>query len=173
MVLTSFVCSRRKARYLFLSQLYYFEEPENIMSVEDYYEKSMNHISAINFDNQKLSDISCGHSFVLGLTVEGHLYSFGVGQSGTLGHGQNVTVQLKPLRISVPGQASLRFARVFAGESHCVALSTDTQVYSWGYGGDGRLGHGDCQSLFYPARVVTFENINIRDVGCGYAAIKL
>lgn len=104
---------------------------------------------------------------MLTLTAEGHIFSFGIGQSGTLGHGKNVTVQLKPLRIEIPGQSQTRFSRIFAGESHCVALSTDGRVFSWGYGGDGRLGHGDCQSLFYPTVVVNFESIGIRDVSCG------
>jgi alpha-tubulin suppressor-like RCC1 family protein len=131
----------------------------------------MNFISAINFDNQKLVDISCGHSFLLALTSEGNIYSFGVGQSGTLGHGQNVTVQLKPLKIVVPEQNQLRFSRIYAGENHCVALTMDNRVFSWGYGGDGRLGHGDCQSLFYPTLIVSFENTPIRDVSCGFVPL--
>ena len=129
--------------------------------------QSMILINAINFENQKLTDISCGHSFVLILTAEGHIFSFGVGQSGTLGHGQNVTVQLKPKRIVMPDKSALRFSRIFAGQNHCVGLTLDQKTYSWGYGGDGRLGHGDCHSLFYPTIIMDFENIVIREVSCG------
>lgn len=36
--------------------------------------------------------------------------------------------------------------RKFAcGERHSCALTTEGALYTWGYGGDGQLGHGDYQ----------------------------
>jgi len=48
----------------------------------------------------------------------------------------------------------IRKVAINSGGKHCLALSSDGEVYSWGEGEDGKLGHGNklCVSLsFYSA----------------------
>ena len=67
-----------------------------------------------------------------------------MGYSGKLGHGdwQN---QLLPKNIEA--FAGRRVVAVSAGSAHSFAITADGAVWSWGHGGEGRLGHGDYQLL--------------------------
>lgn len=52
---------------------------------------------------------------------------------------------------------------------HMMALTSDKQVYSWGFGEGGRLGHGDTVSKTSPTRIQFFEDQSIDKVFCGAA----
>lgn len=52
---------------------------------------------------------------------------------------------------------------------HVLALTSDKQVYSWGFGEGGRLGHGDTASKANPTRIFMFEDNAIEKVYCGAA----
>lgn len=45
--------------------------------------------------SKKIRDIACGSSHSAAITSSGELYTWGLGEYGRLGHGDNVT-QLKP-----------------------------------------------------------------------------
>lgn len=42
---------------------------------------------------------------------------------------------------------------ISTGFEHCICLMSSGQVYTWGYGGSGCLGHGDYESLEQPRKV--------------------
>ena len=42
---------------------------------------------------------------------------------------------------------------VSAGECHSLAITADGSVWSWGWGGNGRLGHGDQQLQLLPKKI--------------------
>lgn len=117
------------------------------------------------FDS-RVKDIRAGHAFCLALTEKNHIYSFGVGQSGTLGLGVNTTVQLKPKKIIV-NDKPLEFMAIETGPNHCAAINLSRKVLTWGYGGDGRLGTGDPEPLFVPKLIDQLDNENIVQITCG------
>ena len=47
----------------------------------------------------------------------------------------------------------VRVVAVAAGVAHSMAVASDGSVFTWGYGGDGRLGHGDRENQLSPRRV--------------------
>lgn len=47
---------------------------------------------------------------------------------------------------------------IAAGQTHCIALTKDAGVYSWGNGQGGRLGHGDTIGQNVPEKIRFFEN---------------
>jgi alpha-tubulin suppressor-like RCC1 family protein len=98
--------------------------------------------------------VSVGGRHSLALTADGDVWSWGWGGFGTLGHGDQQNHQLLPKKIEA--FAGLRVAAVAAGAGHSLALAADGSVWSWGFGGDGQLGHGDTQDQLLPKRIEAF-----------------
>ena len=69
---------------------------------------------------------------------------------GRLGHGDQQH-QLLPKKVEA--FAGQRVVAVSAGDFHSLALTADGAVWSWGYGGHGRLGHGDEQNQLLPKKI--------------------
>lgn len=95
----------------------------------------------------KVTEVSCGHSHVLGRTETQHCIAWGENTSGQLGLGQKTKPTHKPqLLESIPSQVQC----VSAGWGHSIAVGTDGRVYSWGLNSHGQLGLGDTATRFSP-----------------------
>ena len=96
-------------------------------------------------------------------TIEGDcstLLAVGEGQDGQLGvspdaFGEEDRQICTLARVALPTSAHV--AHVACGWRHTAAILTDGQLWTWGHGKDGQLGHGACASLFVlpAARAVT------------------
>lgn len=56
-----------------------------------------------------------------------------------------------------------------SGGKHCLALSSDHEVFSWGEGEDGKLGHGNRDSYDRPKLIESLSELGIIDIACGSA----
>lgn len=134
--------------------------------------------------NKQITSVNCGNSFSIGLTESGQVFAWGIGKSGSLGHGEILTVSHKPklltfqcksedtLNATDPekrreNEKSETIIAIAAGQTHCLALTKDAGVYSWGNGQGGRLGHGDNVGQNVPEKIRFFDNIKIIDIACG------
>ena len=106
---------------------------------------------------------SDGHT--LALTENGHIYSWGDGDYGKLGHG-NTSTQKLPKRV-MGLLADKIVVQISAGYRHSAAVTDDGSLYTWGEGDFGRLGHGDSQSRFMPTLVKELNGEDIGQVSCG------
>ena len=87
---------------------------------------------------------SDGHT--LALTEDGKVFSWGDGDYGKLGHG-NAATQKSPKQIM--GHLTDKVVvQISAGYRHSAAVTNEGQLYTWGEGDFGRLGHGDSQCRF-------------------------
>ncbi|EOD32345.1 hypothetical protein EMIHUDRAFT_631926 [Emiliania huxleyi CCMP1516] len=94
--------------------------------------------------------VSAGMSHSLAITADGAVWSWGDGDDGRLGHGDEQR-QLLPKKVEA--FAGQRVA-VSAGEDHILALTADGAVFTWGAGGLGRLGHGeDLSNQLLPKKI--------------------
>jgi len=59
----------------------------------------------------------------------------------------------------VPSMQDKRIVSVANSDWHCLALSAEGEVYSWGSGEDGSLGHGDNDARAVPCRVESLSRI--------------
>lgn len=76
--------------------------------------------------------------------AQGRVFSWGLGSYGALGtrsEGDGLTPQEVWFPDEMEGDRSVRIKQVAAGSKHSMALDTDGNVYAWGHGGNGRLGH--------------------------------
>ena len=105
------------------------------------------------------------------LTSTGRVLSFGTGQYGALGHGYNAAKQLpdylKPTFIDA--LSNVTCTCVAAGELHSAAVTVDGDVYTWGDGFCGQLGHGDKRPITLPKQVTTggMDDECISNITCG------
>ena len=73
----------------------------------------------------------------------------------------------------VPSMQGRRIVSVATSEEHCLALSAEGEVYSWGYGTDGSLGHADGGARAVPSRIDSLSRIESIAAGpsCTSAAV--
>ena len=116
--------------------------------------------------------VCCGHKFTLALDLDGFLWTWGKGSNGCLGTGKLIDAY-EPIMIE-PKTFGKLSAEIFiidiaAGAEHCLALNLEGNVYSWGNGKFGRLGHGNEISQLLPTKVDFFveAEVKIRSVECG------
>jgi hypothetical protein len=105
------------------------------------------------------------------LTSTGRVLSFGTGQYGALGHGYSGGKQLPDILRPqyIEALAGTRIVCVSAGEIHSAAVSVDGDVYTWGDGFCGQLGHGGKKPEVSPVQVEKggLEDESISHVSCG------
>ena len=90
------------------------------------------------------------------------------GKEGKLGHNDNAG-RLLPCIVSSFVDTGLHIIAAQAGGSHSIALSSYYQLYTFGSGGNGRLGHGNDRDQWLPTMVSALELYKIVSLAAGYA----
>ena len=114
--------------------------------------------------DERAVSVSARDCHNLAITADGAVWSWGGGGGGQLGHGDG-GIQLQPKKMEA--LAGRRVVAVSAGLHHSLALTSSGAVWSWGYGGDGRLGHGDAQDQLLPKKVEAFAGQRVVAVSAG------
>uniref|UniRef100_A0A5B6ZD70 Uncharacterized protein n=1 Tax=Davidia involucrata TaxID=16924 RepID=A0A5B6ZD70_DAVIN len=108
--------------------------------------------------------VTCGHSLTVALTTSGHVYTMGSPVYGQLGNPQADG----KLPTRVEGKLSKSFVEEIAcGAYHVAVLTSRTEVYTWGKGANGRLGHGDTDDRHSPTLVEALKDKQVKSIACG------
>ncbi|OIW04190.1 hypothetical protein TanjilG_00750 [Lupinus angustifolius] len=108
--------------------------------------------------------VACGESMTVALTTSGHVYTMGSPVYGQLGNPQADG----KLPTCVEGKLSKSFMEEIAcGAYHVAALTSRTEVYTWGKGANGRLGHGDTDDKNVPTLVEALKDKQVKSIACG------
>lgn len=107
--------------------------------------------------------IACGHSLTVGLTTSGHVFTMGSTVYGQLGNPQSDG----KLPCSVEDKLGEVVEEIACGAYHVAALTSKNEVYTWGKGANGRLGHGDVEDRKTPTLVEALKDRNVRYIACG------
>ncbi|XP_069694063.1 probable E3 ubiquitin-protein ligase HERC1 isoform X1 [Periplaneta americana] len=114
---------------------------------------------------KKVSSSKGSDGHTLALTDDGKVFSWGDGDYGKLGHG-NCTTQKQPRLVG--GALSGKVVKfIHAGYRHSAAITEDGELYTWGEGDHGRLGHGDYNGRNMPTLVRDLSGVG--SVACGSA----
>jgi len=103
------------------------------------------------------------------VTEAGDVFAWGPGDDGILGLG-TTEHQPEPARVGGLGQlGNSRVLMLAVGFCHQAAVAEDGAICTWGYGGCGRLGHGDLGSRRTPTRLGKewFAGSPVLMVSCG------
>jgi alpha-tubulin suppressor-like RCC1 family protein len=74
-----------------------------------------------------------------------------------------------PTPINLP--SFVKVTDISAGEEHCSLISNKGDVYTWGYGIDGQLGHGNKVNLDQPKRLDLHDKFSHVDCGGGHTGL--
>ncbi len=114
--------------------------------------------------------IDCGGDFIVILDKDGKLFSWGQNRYGQLGIiGTNTFKQNKPAKINLP--PSVKVVDFSCGEDHSAILTETGEIFTWGYGNDGQLGHKDRTNLNSPKKLQFGEKIKKVVCGGGHTGI--
>ncbi|KAM7257412.1 hypothetical protein ACFE04_013153 [Oxalis oulophora] len=109
--------------------------------------------------------ISAGASHSVALLSGNTVCSWGRGEDGQLGHG-DAEDRLIPTHLTALD--NLDIVSVTCGADHTIAFAkSSSQVYSWGWGDFGRLGHGNSSDLFTPQPIKALQGLSIKQIACG------
>ncbi|KAK1738976.1 RCC1 domain-containing protein [Skeletonema marinoi] len=111
-----------------------------------------------------VKQIACGSGHTVVLTGEGEVYTWGRGDDGRLGHGDNGWKYVPRLTHSLTGQI---ITHVTCGSYHTAAVSSNGDLYTWGGGMYGKLGHGSESGHSTPRRVEALVGLSVIDIACG------
>lgn len=128
---------------------------------------------------KRLSMIAVGRTHTVLVDTSSNVFTFGLGDSGQLGHG-TFTNELEPRSLDTLGyQAAAAEGRgiakhvsqkvevlmIAAGRDHTLLLTGSRRVYSWGSNRRGQLGHSNFKNSSLPRLVQ--GPINVKEVVCG------
>ncbi|CAG0915961.1 unnamed protein product [Notodromas monacha] len=124
--------------------------------------------------------VACGSEFSLMADVDGQLYAFGHPEYGQLGHNtdgkyfitnsklsyhfeftpRRVPVFIKKSREGVLPVDGVEITDLSCGANHTVALDSRGRIFTWGFGGYGRLGHNEPKDEHVPRLLEFFDGHN-------------
>ncbi|PAN16796.1 hypothetical protein PAHAL_3G087300 [Panicum hallii] len=108
--------------------------------------------------------VACGHSLTIALTTSGQVLSMGNAVYGQLGNPHSDGRIPCLVEDKIAGEHVLQIA---CGSYHVAVLTSRSEVFTWGKGANGRLGHGDIEDRKVPTLVEALKDRAVRYIACG------
>lgn len=109
----------------------------------------------------KCKQVACGFAYTAAVTVDGQVYTWGAGENGRLGLGDERD-KFSPCLVEMGRE---RVKQIFAGSVHTCALLETGHVYSWGK--SEYTGHGFAQDVLSPLLLDGFDGQSIVQISVG------
>ena len=108
--------------------------------------------------------IACGGFHTVAITDLGETFSWGTGDRGQLGHGDNLDHTTPTMVEALEGR---RIIAVECGDLHTLALGSTREVFTWGAGDCAQLGHGTKTDLRVPRVVKALLGEGVQAIAAG------
>ncbi|XP_054168975.1 serine/threonine-protein kinase Nek9-like [Oppia nitens] len=120
----------------------------------------------IELSNKKCIKFINGLEFIVCLTRDNCVYSWGLDRNGQLGQGCDSNEHKKPMIIQINDNNLIR--DMSCGLYHTLVLTHNNDVYGWGCNDFGQIGSRDttCESISKPEKIKFNENYCIKSVHC-------
>lgn len=120
-----------------------------------------------NLCGKRISQIGFGSGpHVVVITAEGEVYSWGHNAYSQLGNGTTSPL-LIPCQVST-NLVNKKVTAVACGSHHSMVLTSDGEVYAWGYNNSGQVGSGSTANQPTPRRVTScLQSKVVVDIACG------
>lgn len=105
-------------------------------------------------------------SLSLIFTEDGKLYSWGVNDKRQLGLGHRCN-EGKPQLVKSLYNQGVKVVDLACGSQHVIAVSSVGQMYSFGLGVFGQLGHGELFNETFPKRIEAVADVKMVQLACG------
>ncbi|KAL0722399.1 hypothetical protein Bca4012_036998 [Brassica carinata] len=114
-------------------------------------------------DATSFQQVACGQSITVALSASGQVYAMGVLDPS---HDNVVKAPTSCIEGGGLGKSSC-VQEVACGFHHIAVLNSKAEVYTWGRGSNGQLGHGDTEYRRVPTLVRALKGKQVRKVVCG------
>ncbi|XP_042487543.1 PH, RCC1 and FYVE domains-containing protein 1-like [Macadamia integrifolia] len=111
-----------------------------------------------------LHQIACGHSITVALTTSGHVFTMGSTAYGQLGNPLSDGKVPCLVQDKLVGEYA---EEISCGSFHVAVLTSRSEVFTWGRGANGRLGHGDMEDRKVPTMVEALKDRHVKSLSCG------
>ncbi|TKY53724.1 E3 ubiquitin-protein ligase HERC1 [Spatholobus suberectus] len=108
--------------------------------------------------------IACGYTMTVALTASGHVFTMGGTAYGQLGNPMSDGKVPILVRDKLVGEF---VEEISCGAHHVVVLTSRSELYTWGRGANGRLGHGDTDDQKAPTLVEALKDRHVKNISCG------
>lgn len=149
---------------------------EKVLGAREYVELPTQAGSDSVLSDAEIRGVACGHFHTLAVDTRGNVFAFGRDDRGQLGHGgenDEVVESRGAVPRRVKSLAHYVVKDVACGAFHCLALTVDGTVLSWGWNKHGQLGrHTDYQTDATPGRVQDARDAPdtpARNIAAGFA----
>ena len=105
-----------------------------------------------NVEEIDMRSVASGCGYAVAISRDGEVFTWGDGTGGRLGHGDtNYETRPKIVR----SLAAIHVVAVAASQHHCLAVSHNGSVYSWGWNNWGQCGIGHASAaVLHPVEVI-------------------
>ncbi|XP_048135117.1 PH, RCC1 and FYVE domains-containing protein 1 isoform X2 [Rhodamnia argentea] len=108
--------------------------------------------------------LACGHTMTIALTTSGHVFTMGSTSYGQLGNPNSEGKVPCLVQDRLVGEF---VEEISCGAFHVAVLTSRSEVYTWGRGANGRLGHGDVDDRKMPTMVEALRDRHVKNISCG------
>ena len=119
----------------------------------------------IDLARKNICQVTAGDQHSVALSVFGEVWAWGGSPFGQLGHGGIMDIS-KPAPLLERHNIPPDVRAIQCGYTFTTALSKKGDVYTWGQGESGELGHPQKVLLYAPAQLMDFTNILM--ISCGH-----
>lgn len=93
-----------------------------------------------------------------GVTKDNKVYGWGLNNYGQLAMDEEIDKVVEPRHLSsLP--SDIKIKSMAGGHHHTILLTEDGNIYSWGRGDYGQLGHGNTNNNIVPTAIEVFKNL--------------
>ncbi|KXJ19610.1 ultraviolet-B receptor UVR8 [Exaiptasia diaphana] len=126
--------------------------------------------SMTDLRHEAVIDVKCGARHTVFLTKKGKTLSFGDNSEGQLGIRLDKKLEGQTqfnfaIRVHIPTDS--KAMHIACGAYHTALVTDGGELFTWGRGRGGRLGHGDDRIRYLPSKVEAVEDKHVRFVSCG------
>ncbi|XP_022748801.1 PH, RCC1 and FYVE domains-containing protein 1-like [Durio zibethinus] len=108
--------------------------------------------------------LACGHTITVALTTSGHVFTMGGTAYGQLGNPSSDGKLPCLVQERLVGEF---VEEISCGAYHVAVLTSRSEVFTWGRGANGRLGHGDLEDRSTPTLVEALKDRHVKNISCG------
>ncbi|XP_029003793.1 probable E3 ubiquitin-protein ligase HERC3 isoform X2 [Betta splendens] len=119
-----------------------------------------------SLDMQKITVVSSGRAHCMAINEQGQVFAWGAGEGGQLGLETTETFVRIPRLVK--RLCDHQISQVMCGNQHCIALSRDGQLFTWGQNTSGQLGLGKGEpSKLFPHPLKSLAGIPLAQITAG------
>eukprot|EP00960_Hanusia_phi_P026708 746404-Hanusia_phi.AAC.2 len=124
----------------------------------------------VDLTNCNVCQVAAGDMHSMALSIFGEVWSWGGSPFGQLGHGNiidtNLPTPLLPQRHNIPPN----ILQICAGYTYSMALTDTGDVFSWGQGESGELGHASKILMYAPSEIQDLKRVRLMAAGQRHSA---